>query len=58
MKCPRCSSPKSSRYLSPVTKDEVVLRRHRCLECGLVYLSAQVVVTGDMEEALLEALEP
>ena len=58
MKCPRCSSEESTRYRSPVTKDDVIMRRHRCLNCGLVFLSVQVVVTVDLEEALLDVFEP
>lgn len=40
-----------------MTRDEVILRRHRCASCGLVYLSAQVVVSDELEGQLLDLFE-
>jgi transcriptional regulator NrdR family protein len=57
MKCPRCGSTESQRYRSPVERNEVVLRRHRCSNCGLVFLSAQVVVDPELEQELLDVFE-
>ena len=57
MRCPNCGSTGLERYRSPVTRQDVVLRRHRCKTCGRVSLSAQVVVSGALSERLLPLLE-
>lgn len=56
MKCPSCGSSDSERYKSPVDRQEITLRRHRCRECGSVFLSAQTVLTDELAEKLLPLL--
>lgn len=57
MRCPRCGSSESKRYRSPVERDDVLLRRRECLTCGRVFLSAEVVVSADLEQTLLDVFE-
>jgi hypothetical protein len=45
------------RYRSPVEMSFGIFRRHHCRECGLIFLSAQRVVTGADAEALLDLME-
>jgi len=43
------------RYRSPKTLDDMELRRHSCKDCGVVFLSVQIVV--DDPGLVLELLE-
>lgn len=56
MLCPSCGSVRSERFRSPVEKMGIILRRHKCRDCGTVFLSAQTVVTDDLKETLLPIL--
>lgn len=57
MKCPRCDHDETDRYRKPTDQKGAILRRHRCRSCSLVFLSAQVVVSGPLVERLLPLLE-
>ena len=57
MRCPNCDSEANSRFRAPVEREGVILRRHQCSNCRHVFLSAQVVVTAELEEQLLEEFE-
>jgi transcriptional regulator NrdR family protein len=49
MKCPFCGSKNYERYRSPrIADDDVLLRRHRCLSCRGIFLTAEIVVTGKL----------
>lgn len=56
MQCPRCGTEEIIRYRSPKNEKGAVLRRHKCQECGLLFLSAQVVVVGPLAEKLVPLL--
>lgn len=48
MKCPACGSLNHRRYRSPRMRKDVLVRRHRCLDCGEVFTTAEVVITDEM----------
>lgn len=58
MRCENCGSTGLERYRSPVERQDVILRRHRCKACGHISLSVQVVVTVGLGRRLLPLLEP
>lgn len=51
MKCPKCASTSFERAngVKPVERSGVLFRQHRCLSCKHLFLSAQLVVTDEME---------
>lgn len=55
--CPHCGSTRSQRYRSPVERNEVVLRRHRCGDCHGIFVTAQVVVVDELAEQLIPLLD-
>jgi len=57
MNCPMCKSNQSERYQSPLTIGGELIRRHRCLSCRGIYLTAQRVLSSAVVERLLTKLE-
>jgi uncharacterized Zn finger protein len=54
--CPACGEQYAESVRRPVTKDDVMLRRHRCRACGYLFMSAQVALTEEMADRVLEAI--
>lgn len=56
MRCPNCGSGHYQQYQRPVTRADIVFRRHACLECGQIFASVQAVVSQASAE-LVELIE-
>lgn len=57
MRCPHCGAETFVRHRSPADFEGVTVRRHRCTTCGRIFTSAQVVLTPDLAEKLLDLAE-
>lgn len=55
--CPKCGSDSSVRYRSPRDFEGRTYRRHKCRECGTIFLSVQKVMSHAAAEALLDLME-
>ena len=60
MLCPSCEADEAyKRHGGPVVMvDGTILRRHRCLNCRTLFISAQRVVHRVDAERLLDQVEP
>ena len=47
VECPACGSTAIARFRAPVMNKGVVYRRHRCLECRHIFLTAQLALSDD-----------
>lgn len=55
--CPMCGSDSSVRYRSPMDRDHRTYRRHKCRDCGAIFLSVQRVMSHADAESLLDLME-
>jgi hypothetical protein len=54
--CPDCGLP-LNRFQAPLTFQNVVLRRHKCPNCRGKFVSAQLILTGDLAEQIGDLAE-
>lgn len=55
--CPSCMSQDFTRHRQPAQVADVTFRRHRCLNCRAIFLTAQVVVSDSVAEKMLTLTE-
>lgn len=55
--CPECLSQDFTRHRQPAQVADVTFRRHRCLNCRAIFLTAQVVVSDSIAEKMLTLTE-
>lgn len=55
--CPSCQSQNFVRHRQPTDLADVTFRRHRCLDCKAIFLTAQLVVSDMVATKMLTLIE-
>ena len=56
LSCPMCGAENSERYRSPEKVEDVIVRRKRCLACRHVFSTAEIVITNNLAERVLDKI--
>lgn len=55
--CPECQGQDFVRHRQPMNVADVTFRRHRCMSCRAIFLTAQLVVADSIAEKMLTLTE-